>query len=208
MLAKTSPPVPARSIDLLVIHCSATPNGKPLQRGTPGQRGYLNAAQIIDWWHGERGFLRGLAARAAFNLSLVSIGYHFVIDLTGEVFTGRAVNEVGAHAKGFNAHSLGICMVGGLERDGQFTAAQWKSLAEVVLWLSKTHAIQLTLPPRRNGELLAGGVCGHRDVSPDTNHNGKVEPNEWLKTCPGFDVRAWLDRGLQPLPAHVLGAVP
>lgn len=202
MLAKTSP-LPARPIDLVVIHCSATSSGKPLRRGKPGQLGYLNCAQIIDAWHAERGFKRGDAARAQFNPSLGSIGYHFVIDLTGEVFTGRDVSEVGAHAQGFNAHSLGVCLVGGLERDGQFTAAQWKSLAEVVRWLTKTHAIQVALPPRRNGDLLAGGVCGHRDVSPDTNHNGVITPNEWLKTCPGFDVRAWLDRGLRPLPAQM-----
>lgn len=202
MLAKT-PPLPDRLIDLVVIHCSATPNGKPLQRGMPGQLGYRNCAQIIDAWHAERGFKRGDAARVQFNPTLGSIGYHFVIDLNGEVFTGRDVNEVGAHAKDFNAHSLGVCMVGGLERDGQFTAAQWGSLASVVLWQSKVHAIQLMVPPRRNGNLLAGGVCGHRDVSPDANHNGVITPNEWLKTCPGFDVGAWLDRGMRPLPAHV-----
>lgn len=204
MLANTQAAAPVRSIDLIVIHCSATPSGKPLQRGMPGTQGYLNCAQIIDSWHAERGFKRSDAARAQFNPSLGSIGYHFVIDLTGEVFTGRGVNEVGAHAKDFNAHSLGICMVGGLERDSQFTSAQWNSLASVVLWLSKTHDIQLVLPPRRNGDLLTGGACGHRDVSPDANHNGAITPSEWLKTCPGFDVRAWLDRGLQPLADQVV----
>jgi len=42
-------------------------------------------------------------------------------------------------------------------------------------------------------------VCGHRDLSPDTNGNGQTESTEWLKTCPGFDVRAWLARGMQPI---------
>jgi N-acetyl-anhydromuramyl-L-alanine amidase AmpD len=197
------PEFPSRSIDLIVIHCTATPNGKPLQRGMPGAPGYQNCAQIIDDWHAERGFRRDPQARAQFNYGLRSIGYHFCIDLNGQVYTGRNVSEIGAHAKDFNAHSLGICMVGGLEREGQFTSAQWKSLAEVVLWLSKTYAIQLTMPPRRNGNLLSGGVCGHRDVSPDADHNGAVSPNEWLKTCPGFDVRAWIARGLQPLKTQV-----
>lgn len=191
-----------RAVALIVIHCSATPNGKPLQRGTPGTPGYLNCAQIIDSWHAERGFLRGAAARERFNPTLGSIGYHFVIDLTGEVFTGRDVNEVGAHAKDFNAHSIGICIVGGVERDGQFTAAQWKSLANIVLWQAHRNSIPLA-PPRRNGALLTGGVCGHRDVSPDLNNDGAITPNEWLKTCPSFDVRAWLANGLQPLDKNI-----
>jgi N-acetyl-anhydromuramyl-L-alanine amidase AmpD len=197
------PAFPTRSIDLIVIHCTATPNGEPLQLGIPGTPGYQNCVQVIDGWHADRGFQRDTQARARFNPSLRAIGYHFCIDLSGQVFTGRDVSEIGAHAKGFNAHSLSVCMVGGLQRDGQFTSAQWKSLAEVVLWLSKTYAIQLTLPPRRNGNVLTRGICGHRDVSPDTDHNGVVSPGEWLKTCPGFDVRAWIARGLQPLKTQV-----
>ena len=34
---------------------------------------------------------------------------------------------------------------------------------------------------------LVIGVVGHRDLSPDNNQDGKITPNEWLKTCPGFD---------------------
>jgi len=30
-------------------------------------------------------------------------------------------------------------------------------------------------------------IKGHRDCSPDTNHNGKVDRWEWLKECPSFD---------------------
>jgi N-acetylmuramoyl-L-alanine amidase len=32
-------------------------------------------------------------------------------------------------------------------------------------------------------------LCGHRDLSPDLNHNGEIEPEEWVKQCPCFDVR-------------------
>ena len=39
-------------------------------------------------------------------------------------------------------------------------------------------------------------VVGHRDLSPDQNANGIVESFEWLKTCPGFDVAAWLESGM------------
>ena len=34
-------------------------------------------------------------------------------------------------------------------------------------------------------------VCGHRDLSPDRNGDGIITPNEWVKACPGFDVRPW-----------------
>lgn len=186
-----------RAIDLIVVHCSATPNGQPLRRGVRGQPGYQSCVQIIDAWHAERGFARNVAAVADFNPTLGSIGYHFVIDIDGAVFTGRGVDEVGAHVAGHNQHSLGICMVGGAERVGQFTAAQWKALSSIVLWQATLQKVPLA-PPRRNGDLVAGGVCGHRDLSPDLNHDGAISPAEWLKTCPGFDVAAWLGNKLQP----------
>jgi hypothetical protein len=186
-----------RTVDLIVIHCSATPSGKPLQRGVPGQRGYLDCAQIIDAWHAERGFARQIASRDAFNPTLGSIGYHFVIDLDGKVYTGRSIDEVGAHAAGHNAHSIGICMVGGLEPLAQYTPAQWKALQSVVLWQSFQHNIPLA-PPLRNGNVVWRGVCGHRDLSPDLNHDSTINPSEWLKTCPGFDVAEWLSYNLHP----------
>ena len=35
-------------------------------------------------------------------------------------------------------------------------------------------------------------IIGHRDLSPDRNGNGIIEPHEWMKACPSFDVSAWL----------------
>lgn len=191
-----------RNINLIVIHCSATPSGKPLIQGKPGQPGYLNAPQVINAWHAERGFRRQPAAVRAFSTRLPSIGYHYVIDLTGEVWSGRGLNEMGAHAAGFNAHSVGICLVGGAEREAAYTPAQWDSLAQMVRMLSEQFLVPLA--PALNGQNRLG-VMGHRDLSPDANGNGTVEPREWLKTCPGFDVSTWLSRGLKPLPQHILG---
>ncbi|WP_180131948.1 N-acetylmuramoyl-L-alanine amidase [Rhodoferax sp. BLA1] len=193
-----------RLIDLLVIHCSATPSGRPLTRGLPGQPGFKNCVQIIDEWHSARGFHRAFQARRAQNPELSAIGYHFVIDLDGTIHSGRAVAEVGAHAQGHNANSIGICMIGGTERDGKYTTAQWRALAYVVRELTDTYAIQLKLPTR-NGDTVSGGVCGHRDLSPDANGDGQVTAVEWLKTCPGFDVGAWLSTNLAPAAKNVLG---
>ena len=197
----------ARSINLIVIHCSASPSGKPLQQGKPGEPGFLDAPRVIDIWHAQRGFKRTGATATTFNPWLKSIGYHYVIDLTGEVFSGRHLDEIGAHAQDFNAQSVGICLVGGAERDGRYTPDQWKSLGIVVNMLRKAYNLPLQPP---NKQLLAtgkwaatGGICGHRDLSPDKNGNGLVEPFEWLKTCPGFNVPDWLSTGMTPDPKNI-----
>ena len=198
----------SRSTNLIVIHCSATPSGRRIDQGTPGKPGYLNAAQVINAWHAVRGFKRTAEARNRFNGGLPSIGYHYVIDLDGAVFTGRHLDEVGAHAVQFNAHSVGICLVGGQERTGRYTPAQWEALAQLVLKLSAQLQIPVQTARRVVKQTAPGydvvmGVCGHRDLSPDKNGNGMAEPFEWLKTCPGFDVEAWLSNGMRPLPVHI-----
>lgn len=198
MSAQTAPVLVTaseRRISLLVIHCSATPSGQRI--GPPTE----TAAGVIDRWHAARGFQRGFAARSRFNWRLPAIGYHFVVDLDGTVWTGRHPDEVGAHVRGFNQYSLGVCLVGGAERDARYTPLQWDALRQLVLRLCAEHGVPARYPlyPRQ-----AGGVCGHRDLSPDTDGDGSVRPHEWLKTCPGFDVSRWLENGLHPAPEHVL----
>lgn len=205
-LAKQVGAPPRRLVDLIVIHCSATPSGKALSEGQAGKPGYLNAPQVINAWHAARGFKRATAAVRAYSSELPSIGYHYVIDIDGQVWAGRALDEVGAHALNYNMHSAGICMIGGAEREGRFTAGQWASLTKVVEALCAQFNIPVAPPTHTrvgNSDLVKDGICGHRELSPDGNGNGIVEPFEWLKTCPGFDVRAWLARGMQPDPKHV-----
>ncbi|MGX2951434.1 N-acetylmuramoyl-L-alanine amidase [Ursidibacter sp. B-7004-1] len=163
----------------IVIHCSATRNGKAL--GTTKE----TAAQVIDRWHKERGYKRQSHAVKHFNPHLAHIGYHFIIDVDGTVETGRQVGETGAHVKGHNSNSVGICLVGGItasgKNHGEYTEAQWHALHNLLRQLEANH-------PRAK-------ICGHRDLSPDLNGDGTVTPNEWLKACPCFDVWAWLDSG-------------
>jgi N-acetyl-anhydromuramyl-L-alanine amidase AmpD len=166
---------PARTIDLIVVHCSATPSGQALATGLGNRR--RTAAQIIDHWHMQRGFARAAAAVASYNPGLPHIGYHYVIDLDGLIQGGRRLAEVGAHVAGHNAHSVGICLVGGAELKARYSRAQWGSLKQLVGTLS------IQRPGIR--------VLGHRDLSPDANGDGTVTPGEWLKTCPGFDVGLW-----------------
>lgn len=161
----------------IVIHCSATRNGQSLARNG------LSAAQTIDSWHKQRGFKRLEANRKAFNPQLGSIGYHFVIDVDGTVETGRKEGEIGAHVKGHNMYSVGICLVGGItaegKNDGKFTPAQWHALFDLL------RRLEAKYPEAK--------ICGHRDLSPDLNGDGTITPNEWVKDCPCFDVFSWLD---------------
>jgi len=125
--------------------------------------------RMIDRWHREKGWL--------------SCGYHHVIKRDGGIENGRSHEQVGAHVQGHNANSIGICMAGGVDNAGRpkdnFEAVQKKSLKSLVYGL-------LTLYP-------GARVVGHRDLSPDTNGDGRITPNEWFKACPSFDVQEWMN---------------
>ncbi len=203
-----------RPVNLIVIHCSASPDGISLARFSPATGFVTGSAQVIDAWHAARDFNREPAAVRRYNPHLRHIGYHYVIDIDGRIETGRAVDEPGAHAAGFNGESIGICLVG----TARYTRAQWLALQYLLIGapverapegLLSLFAIPLLsarrLPARgRLGVRMVDGLCGHRDLSPDANRNGVVESVEWLKTCPGFDVAAWLRSDLEPPAAHVL----
>lgn len=145
--------------DLIVIHCSAT---RPAQ---------AIGAEEIRRWHLARGYR--------------DIGYHLVIRRDGRIETGRALDEIGAHARGHNATSVAVCLVGGLLPDGTpadlTTPLEFDAFGEAQLAAARTTVafLQRIYPGAK--------VLGHRDLSPDTDRDGKVERPEWLKTCPGFD---------------------
>lgn len=87
-----------RYINDIIIHCSDSP-----------WRRDDKAADIRQWHTAEPPKGRGWA----------DIGYHYVIDLDGTVERGRPISRSGAHCLGHNAHSIGICYVGGRDKDGQ-----------------------------------------------------------------------------------------
>jgi len=177
-----------RTINAIVIHCAATPNGKTFK------------AVDVDAMHRNRKppFTRDSQARRNFNPDLTSIGYHFVIDVDGTIETGRSLEEIGAHVQGSNARSIGICMIG----TDKFTEAQWKSLRECLINLaSKILGRTIMTADSMLKSFSDAGITikGHRDYSPDLNGDGIIERNEWLKICPGFDVAAWIKDGLMPV---------
>lgn len=141
-----------RTIDRIVIHCSATREDRDFTE------------HDLEVCHRQRGFN--------------GVGYHFYIRKDGRIVTTRPIEKIGAHAKGHNAHSIGICYEGGLDRRGKAkdtrTVWQKRSMRSLVLVLLKDYP--------------GSKVCGHRDLSPDLNGNGAIEPEEWIKECPCFDV--------------------
>lgn len=151
----------SRAIDTIIVHCSASPNGRRV------------TVEDIDRWHAERGYVRRAPAIARFNPGLKSIGYHFVIYVNGAIATGRGLEEIGSHARGYNANSVGTCVIG----SERFTPMQWIALKANVEALLKRYP--------------GAKVMGHRDVNPD-------------KTCPGFDVTAWIASGMESPTAHIL----
>ena len=163
-----STPASPRFVDLIVVHCSATPNGRTV------------TTQQIEQWHNARGFK--------------GVGYHYVITLDGVIHATRPEDEIGAHALHYNAHSIGICMVGGTggrdrRNPGSYTRDQWTSLAALVVSLRSRYP--------------EADICGHRDLSPDLDGDGQVEPHEWIKICPAFDVTEWLSSGMVPRSIYV-----
>ena len=83
-----------RQINKIIVHCSATREGENIP------------VEEIRRWHVEG---RGWS----------DIGYHFYIDLEGEIFKGRDIARMGAHCKGYNRNSIGLCYCGGVEADGK-----------------------------------------------------------------------------------------
>lgn len=137
-----------RKIDKIVVHCAAT---------KPGMN--IGVSTIRRWHVEERGWR--------------DVGYHYVIKRDGTIQQGRDDEVPGAHAKGHNKHSLGICLVGGMDKDGNaavnYTRIQWQALRILVTGLSAQYP--------------AARVCGHNELTRS-------------KTCPNFNVPEWYDKSL------------
>ena len=124
-----------RKIDLIVVHCSAT----RVNQDFP--------VEALEACHKARGFH--------------SIGYHYYITKDGMVYPCRPENEVGAHARHYNAHSIGICYEGGLDEKGKpadtRTPAQKDSLEDLLyglaLGLSRCRDPRSSRPPLGSQEL-------------------------------------------------------
>lgn len=136
---------PRRTTNRIVVHCAAT---NPTQD--------IGASEIRRWHVEGNGWS--------------DIGYHQVIRRSGVIELGRPLHVIGSHARGYNSDSVAVCLVGGIDMEGNaennFTDAQF-------------HALEVTLDYW--GLIYPGAeVLGHCDLPGVT------------KACPSFDVRRWL----------------
>lgn len=129
-----------RKIREIIVHCSATAEGKDFR------------ASDIDRWHRERGFR--------------CIGYHYVVRLDGSIERGRPETEIGAHCKGHNSISIGVCYIGGLAGDGR-TPRDTRTPAQKAALLRLLRELKRRYP--------GAAIHGHREFAP--------------KACPCFDAR-------------------
>ena len=123
-----------RTVDTIIIHCAATPDGRP------------NTIRDVDAWHRQFGWMRSWKHRQSWQSHLTSVGYHYFIRVDGVAEPGRHLNEIGAHAGGHNSTSIGICLAG----TSRFTTHQWDTLRDLV------EDLQHQFPGSR--------VIGHRDL--------------------------------------------
>lgn len=123
------------NIEYLIVHCSDTPDHHDVNAE------FIHKMHLDNGWDG--------------------IGYHKVILRSGVIENGRPEFWIGAHVKGLNKSSLGVCLIG----SSQFTKMQFISLKKVLLNWKKKY-------PNAN-------IIGHRDATVTT------------KTCPNFDVVEW-----------------
>jgi N-acetylmuramoyl-L-alanine amidase len=121
-----------RAIRKIVVHHSASP---PV------------SMEKIDEWHKERGFSE--------------VGYHYVIQAGGLVRLGRKVAQIGAHCKGHNSDSIGVCVVGSFEDGTPVPGSQWVALVSVVSDLMRQYGLSVR------------DVYGHKELG--------------NTLCPGFD---------------------
>lgn len=108
-----------RTIDEIIVHCSATPEGKDY------------TVEDIRRSHLARGFS--------------DIGYHYIIYRDGSIHQGREESKIGAHCTGHNSHSIGICYIGGCTVDGK-TPKDTRTIAQKTSLLSLLRELKNKYP--------------------------------------------------------------
>ena len=130
-----------RKIDLIVVHCSATRCDRR-----------FSVEDLIAWHDARFGFT----------------GYHYYITRDGRMYQTRHENLVGAHAVGYNQHSIGVCYEGGLTPEGRPDDTRTREQKAALVALLRS--LKVDYPDAR--------ILGHRDL-----------PNVH-KDCPCFDAKS------------------
>jgi N-acetylmuramoyl-L-alanine amidase len=106
-------------------------------------------------------------------------GYHYVVAADGAITQLLDEEKVSNGVKGFNSVSINVAYIGGIDTTGKpidnRTDEQKASLRSLLKLLHKTYPTAV--------------IQGHRDFSPDLNHDGRITSNEYIKACPCFDAK-------------------
>lgn len=104
-------------------------------------------------------------------------GYHYAVMPSGRIEQMLPEEEISNGVQGYNSTSINVAYIGGIDGNGKATdnrtSQQKKSLVELLKQLRERY------PKAR--------IMGHRDISPDKNGNGIIDPWERIKECPCFD---------------------
>lgn len=106
-------------------------------------------------------------------------GYHYVIQADGTITQLLGEQFVSNGVKGYNSTSINVAYMGGIASDGKAVDNRTPEQKESLLKLLK----------ELKGRYPKAEIMGHRDISPDTNGNGIVDPWERIKECPCFDAK-------------------
>lgn len=105
-------------------------------------------------------------------------GYHIYIEIDGTIHLLYSLEAITNGVKGYNKDSIHICYEGGInKRTGKGEDTRTDNQKSALLTVLKE--LRKVLPNQP--------IVGHRDLSPDLNGNGIIEPFEWVKLCPCFD---------------------
>jgi N-acetylmuramoyl-L-alanine amidase len=110
-------------------------------------------------------------------------GYHYIIERNGDIVNITDEENIANGVAGNNRHSIHLSYIGGIDENGKLldnrTVEQKEAMYHKLLEMAKKYPDAI--------------IRGHRDFSNDTNKNGVIEPFEWIKGCPSFDVTEWLE---------------
>lgn len=104
-------------------------------------------------------------------------GYHYVISPDGAITQLLDEQQVSNGVQGYNSTSVNVAYIGGIDSNGK--AIDNRTEAQKASLISLLKELRSRYPKAQ--------ILGHRDISPDTNHNGKVDSWERIKECPCFD---------------------
>ena len=131
-----------RKINEIIVHCSATPEGRDY------------TVQQIRQWH-TTPKPKGNGWR--------DIGYHFVVYRDGSVHNGRPLDQIGAHCSGHNANSIGVCYIGGSDANKRLPNGQLAP-KDTRTPIQKTALRQLL--KKLKEQFPQARIYGHRDFAP------------------------------------------